>query len=118
MENNKKVDSLNVARNTIGKYFISTAMWATGIAATGMRHPTYETFVWEWDAASQKRGKLLKQYYFERRGAAINFHFRFCRTLSYRKLKEEMSNDNPYVERDNLFETLASAFNPTSTPQP
>lgn len=92
--------SIVVAQNITEKYFVSTAMWATPISATGMRHPTYETFIWEWDAKENKRGKLIKQYYFENRNAAIKFHFRFCRTLAWRQLKQNIPNDNPYVEWD------------------
>lgn len=92
--------SIGVAQNITEKYFVSTAMWATSISATGMRHPTYETFIWEWDAKEKKRGKLIKQYYFEGRNEAIKFHFRFCRTLAWRQLKQNMPNDNPYVEWD------------------
>jgi len=91
--------SIGVAQNITKKYFVSTAMWATAIQATGMRHPTYETFIWEWDSKKKERGKLLKQYYHNGRRSAIKFHFRFCETLAWRQLKQDMPNDSQYVER-------------------
>lgn len=92
--------SIGVAQNITKKYFVSTAMWATDISATGMKHPTYETFIWEWDAEKRERGKMLKQYYHNGRKQAIKFHFRFCSTLAWRELKQNMPNDNPYVDWD------------------
>jgi hypothetical protein len=92
--------SIGVAQNITKKYFVSTAMWATAISATGMRHPTYETIIWEWDAEKRERGKLLKHYYHNDRKSAIRFHFKFAQTLAWRELKQNMPNDNPYVEWD------------------
>ena len=90
--------SIGVALNITSKYYVSTAMWATSIMATGMKHPTYETFIWEWDTEKKERGKLIKQYYHSFRKTAILFHFRFCRTLAWRDLKEKMPNDHAYVD--------------------
>ena len=90
--------SIGVAQNITKKYFVSTAMWATAISATGMRHPTYETIIWAWDAEKRERGKLLKHYYHKGRNEAIKFHFRFAQILVWRELKQNMPNDNPYVE--------------------
>lgn len=90
--------SIGVAQNITKKYFVSTAMWATAISATGMRHPTYETIIWAWVAEKRERGKLLKHYYHEGRNRAIKFHFRFAQTLAWRELKQNMPNDNAYVE--------------------
>jgi hypothetical protein len=92
--------SIGVAQNITKKYFVSTAMWATAISATGMRHPTYETIIWAWDAEKRERGKLLKHYYHDGRKQAIKFHFRFSQTLAWRELKQNMPNDNAYVEWD------------------
>ena len=90
--------SIGVAQNITKKYFVSTAMWATAISATGMRHPTYETIIWAWDAEKRERGKLMKNYYHEGRNRAIKFHLRFAQTLAWREFKQNMPNDNPYVE--------------------
>jgi hypothetical protein len=91
--------SLNVAYNILNGYYISTAMWATGIPATGMIHPTYETFIWEWDYKNRERkNKIVKSYYHNDRDQAINFHFRFCRTMAWRQLRKKMETDYPYVE--------------------
>lgn len=95
----KRKSSIGVAQNVTKKYFLSTIMWATSIVATGMKHPTYETFIWEWDAESKQRGKMLKQYYHsDGRNQAIKFHFRFCSILAWRDLKEVMPNDNAYFD--------------------
>ena len=52
--------SQNVAQNITLRYFISTAMWATSIPASGMIHPTYETFIWEWkDFGDKKEGSVM-----------------------------------------------------------
>ena len=94
----RRSDSISVALNITSKYYVSTAMWATGIAATGMKHPTYETFIWEWNIETKQRGKMVKQYYHHTRKQAIMFHFRFCRTIAWFDLKEKMPNDNAYVD--------------------
>ncbi len=96
----KQHTSLNVAHNIVNGYYVSTAMWATAISATGMRHPTYETFIWEWAEKDKKRGKMVKRYYFGSRKKAIEFHFRFCRTLAWRQIKKEMPSDSPFIEKD------------------
>ena len=92
--------SINVAHNITSKYYVSTAMWATGIPATGMYHPTYETFIWDWKIPGKERGKLIKQYYHHDRKTAINFHFRLCRTLAFRDMKEKMPNDHAFIDND------------------
>lgn len=92
--------SLNVAHNILNGYYVSTAMWATGIEATGMRHPTYETFVWAWDEEKKERGKMIKQYYFNTRTQALAFHFRFCRALAYRQLYKNMPSDRPFIDNN------------------
>jgi len=99
MKENRKA-SINVANNITNGYYVSTAMWATEIPATGMRHPTYETIIWEWK--DKKRGSLLKTYYHIGRVSSLEFHFRFCRTLAWRQLYKEMENDNPYVDMDRI----------------
>lgn len=92
--------SISVALNIMSKYYISTAMWATGIPATGMYHPTYETFIWEWNTETKQRGKMIKQYYFESREQAVIFHFRLCRTLTWFDLREKIPNDNAFVDNE------------------
>ena len=90
--------SINVAQNIFDKYFVSTAMWATSIQ--GMRYPTYETFVWEYNKETRERGKLLKQYYHPSRGTGLRFHFRFCQLLAYRQLKQNLPSDAGWVDFD------------------
>lgn len=90
--------SVNVAQNIFDTFFVSTAMWATNIQ--GYRYPTYETFIWEWDNVKKERGKLIKQYYHPSRGQGLKFHFRFCRLLAYRQLKQKLPNDNSWVDFD------------------
>lgn len=92
----KQAKSIPVAQNITLRYFVSTAMWATSIPATGMIHPTYETFVWEWKGFERK--KRLKAYYHDSRKMALEFHFRFCRTLAARDLMQVLENDHPFHE--------------------
>lgn len=100
-QNGGRSASINVANNIVNGYYVSTAMWATYIPATEMRHPTYETFIWEWDEEKRKRGELIKQIYHSGfRKTAINFHFRFCRTLAWRQLKHKIKKDSPYIEME------------------
>ena len=87
-----RVQSIRVAQNITNRYFVSTAMWA------GMIRPTYETIIWSWDTEKRERVKLLKHYYHEGREKAIKFHFRFAQTLAWRDLKQNLPNDNAYVE--------------------
>ena len=94
----RRSSSINVAQNIFDKYFVSTAMWATSIQ--GMRYPTYETFVWEYNKETRKRGKLLKQYYHPSRGTGLKFHFRFCQLLAYRQLKQNLPSDASWVDFD------------------
>jgi hypothetical protein len=94
----RRSSSINVAQNIFDKYFISTAMWATEIQ--GMRYPTYETFIWEYNKETRERGKLLKQYYHPSRGTGLKFHFRFCQLLSYMQLKQKLPSDAGWVDFD------------------
>ena len=94
----RRSSSINVAQNIFDKYFVSTAMWATSIQ--GMRYPTYETFVWEYNKETRERGKLLKQYYHPSRGTGLKFHFRFCKLLAYRQLKQNLPSDAGLVDFD------------------
>jgi len=94
----RRSSSINVAQNIFDKYFVSTAMWATSIQ--GMRYPTYETFVWEYNKETCERGKLLKQYYHPSRGTGLRFHFRFCQLLAYRQLKQNLPSDAGWVDFD------------------
>ena len=96
--NVRRSSSINVAQNIFDKYFISTAMWATEIQ--GMRYPTYETFIWEYNKETRERGKLLKQYYHPSRGTGLKFHFRFCQLLSYMQLKQKLPSDAGWVDFD------------------
>lgn len=94
----RRSSSINVAQNIFDKYFVSTAMWATNIQ--GMRYPTYETFIWEYNKETRERGKLLKQYYHPSRGNGLKFHFRFCQLLAYRQLKQNLPSDAGWVDFD------------------
>lgn len=94
----RRSSSINVAQNIFDKYYISTAMWATSIK--GQRYPTYETFIWEYNQETRKRGKLRKQYYHPSRGTGIRFHFRFCQLLAYIQFKQKLPNDSPWVDFD------------------
>lgn len=94
----RRSSSINVAQNIFDKYFVSTAMWATSIQ--GMRYPTYETFIWEYNKETRERGKLLKQYYHPSRGNGLKFHFRFCQLLAYRQLKQNIPSDAGWVDFD------------------
>lgn len=94
----RRSSSINVAQNIFDKYFVSTAMWATNIQ--GMRYPTYETFIWEYNKKTGKCGKLLKQYYHSSRGNGLKFHFRFCQLLAYRQLKQNLPSDAGWVDLD------------------
>jgi hypothetical protein len=90
--------SLGVAQNIFDTIFVSTAMWATEIQ--GMRYPTYETFIWAWDNVKKERGKMIKQYYHPSRGQALKFHFRFCRLVAYKQLKQKLPSDSGWVDFD------------------
>lgn len=94
----RRSSSINVAQNIFDKYFVSTAMWATNIQ--GMRYPTYETFIWEYNKETRERGKLLKQYYHPSRGTGLKFHFRLCQLLAYRQLKQNLPSDAGWVDFD------------------
>lgn len=94
----RRSSSINVAQNIFDKYFVSTAMWATSIQ--GMRYPTYETFIWEYNKETRERGKLLKQYDHPSRGNGLKFHFRFCQLLAYRQLKQNIPSDAGWVDFD------------------
>lgn len=88
--------SQNVAHNIIGSYYVSTALWATLITNAGGIVPTYETFIWEWDNTKKERGKMLKQFYHNTLKQSLNFHFRFCRTLAFRRFKAKLPEDVPF----------------------
>lgn len=94
----RRSSSINVAQNIFDKYFVSTAMWATNIQ--GMRYPTYDTFVWEYNKETRERGKLLKQYYHPSRCTGLEFHFRFCKLLAYRQLKQNLPSDAGWEDFD------------------
>ena len=90
--------SVGVAQNIFDTIFVSTAMWATGIQ--NMRYPTYETFIWAWDSVKKERGKLIKQYYHPSRDQALKFHFRFCRLVAFKELKQKLPSDSGWVDFD------------------
>ena len=95
MNNKNQECSINVAQNIFQTIFVSTAMWATEI--NGIRYPTYETFIWEWDNKKKERGGIKKQYYHSSRKEALLFHFRLCRLISHIQLKQNLPSDNPWV---------------------
>ena len=94
---NAESRSYNIAYNTLRRYTVSTAMWGTSIASTGGIHPTYETFIWDWDSEKKERGKQRKAYYHSNREQAIEFHFKFCVKLTIFELRLE------YGDRDRIY---------------
>ena len=94
-----KPTTFRIAYNTFDKCAVLTAMWAPCIES--MRYPEYETFVWSYDKAEGRRGLLLKKYKHENRGRALDFHFRFCKSLAHRQLKQVLPDDSPF--EDNPF---------------
>jgi len=83
---NTEPKSFNVANNIVNGYYVFTALWSTFVPSAMQCMDTFETFIWEWDYESKKRGKMLRQiYHTGYENTAIKFHFRFCRTLAYRQ---------------------------------
>jgi hypothetical protein len=84
MEENRPND-YNIATNVINDVYVSTATWHTLIMAANGWVKTWETFVFSFDPKTKQRGKILKQYYHNHEHDAIDFHFRYCKALTYRK---------------------------------
>lgn len=96
--NTPRSSSVKVAQNIFDTLFVSTAMWATAIEFT--RYPTYETFIWDFDKVKKERGKLRKQYYHNSRTEALKFHFRFCRFIAHKELKQKLPTDSGWSDFD------------------
>lgn len=73
----------NLAYNYIGSMDISTAEVESVCDRLGGEYKAYETIVFNLNLEARERTGVRKIYGHRSLKAAIKFHFRFCRTLSY-----------------------------------
>jgi hypothetical protein len=84
--NENRPSDYNIAINVINDLYVSTATWHTLIMAANEWVKTWETFVFSFDPQTKQRGNILKQYYHNHEHDAIDFHFRYCKAITYHKM--------------------------------
>lgn len=67
-------ENRNLRSTVVGDKYISSAQVWRFIEALGRYVDTYETYIWEYDAASKKLGKWLHETYQDTEAEALKVH--------------------------------------------
>lgn len=71
---NSTPENKNLKATVVGDVYVSSALIYRYINALGRYVDTYETYIWEYDAANMKLGKLLHETYQRTEEESLKVH--------------------------------------------